>query len=79
MAHCCTYQIIPFTNAGVVNIAYSVAMRSQYGKVPHVKVWIKDGSEYIEALLSIRLTGNPTTNIRVDNGGIASGFVKIFR
>jgi hypothetical protein len=78
---CCDNDIIPFTNVSIMNIAVSVSMRTRFGNVPHVRVWQKllGQDEYVEPLISIRLDGNPTNNINIDNGGPASGFVKIFR
>jgi hypothetical protein len=78
---CCDYDIIPFTNVSIMNIAYSVGMRGRFGNIPHVKVYQKVAGQddYVEPLISIRLDGNPTSNINIDNGGLASGFVKIFK
>jgi len=78
---CCDYDIIPFTNVSIMNIAYSVGMRTRFGNVPHIRVFQKllGQDEYVEPLISIRLDGNPTNNINIDNGGVASGFIKIFR
>jgi hypothetical protein len=71
-------MIVPFASVSVLNIAYSTAMKSRFGKVPHVKVYHKDGTDYIEPMIDIRLQ-NPTTVIKINNGGPATGFVKIFR
>jgi hypothetical protein len=76
---CCDYDIIPFTNVSIMNIAYSVGMRARFGDIPHVKVYQNISGEYVEPLISIRLDGYPTSNINIDNGGSASGFVKIFK
>jgi hypothetical protein len=76
---CCDYDIIPFTSVSIMNIAYSVSMRARFGNVPHVKVYQSISGQYVEPLISIRLDGNPTSNINIDNGGIASGFIKIFK
>ena len=62
-----------------MNIGYSVGMRTRFGNVPHVKVYQNISGEYVEPLISITLDGNPTSSINIDNGGPASGFVKIFR
>jgi hypothetical protein len=64
-----------------MNIAYSVGMRERFGNVPHVKVYQKvlGQDNYVEPMISVRLDGNPTSNINIDNGGLASGFVKIFK
>ena len=76
---CCDYDIIPFTNVSIMNIAYSVGMRARFGNVPHIRVWQLFNGEYVEPMISIRLDGNPTSNINIDNGGPASGFIKIFK
>jgi hypothetical protein len=78
---CCDHDIIQFTNVSVMNIAYSVGMRARFGNVPHVRVFQKvlGQDNYVEPLISVRLDGNPTSNINIDNGGLASGFVKIFK
>lgn len=79
MSHCCDHTVVPFTNTDIIDIAYSVNMQSRFGDVPHVKVYHLQAGDYIEPLISISLNGNPTTNIHIDNGGAASGYVKIFR
>ena len=78
---CCDHDIIPFNNVSIMNIAYSVGMRTRFGNVPHVKVFqrVFGQDDYVEPLISIRLDGNPTSNINIDNGGNASGFIKIFK
>ena len=54
-------------------------MQNRFGVVPHVKVYHLQAGDYIEPLIEIKLDGNPTTNIHIDNGGAATGYVKIFR
>lgn len=81
MQKCCDHTIIPFTNAAVVNIAYSANMRNRFGSVPHIKVYHQDPDtgEQIEPMIAIKIDGRPTTNIVIDNGGMATGFVKLFK
>lgn len=79
MEKCCDNIIIPFANQGTMNIAYSLSMRSRFGKAPHIRVYHKDGTEYVEPMIEIRMVGNPVTLIKIDNGGAATGFVKLFR
>ena len=76
---CCDHDIIFFTNVSIMNIAYSVSMRARFGNVPNVRVWQSFDGQYVEPLISVRLDGNPTSNINIDNGGVASGFIKIFK
>jgi len=79
LSHCCDHTVFPFTNTAIMNIAYSVNMQGRFGVVPHVKVYHLQAGDYIEPLIEIKLDGNPTTNIHIDNGGAATGYVKIFR
>jgi hypothetical protein len=64
-----------------MNIAYSVNMRSRYGDVPNIRVYHKEigSDEYIEPMIEVRIDGKPVTNIHINNGGNATGFVKLFR
>lgn len=77
--NCCKPTIVPFINVDTLNIPYSAAMRVAYGNVPTVKVYHKDGEEYINAFISVGFVGTPTTQINIGNGGVATGFVKITR
>ena len=79
MIHCCDHTVFPFTNTAIMNIAYSVSMQNRFGVVPHVKVYHLVSGDYFEPLIEIKLNGNSTTNIHIDNGGVATGYVKIFR
>lgn len=77
---CCDYTIIPFTNVATLNIAYSINMREQFGNIPHVKVYHKQpDNSYIEPMVMIGIDGNPANMITVNNGGVATGFLKIFK
>jgi hypothetical protein len=77
--NCCAPTILPFTNTASLNIAYTLEMRSRHGSIPHVVVYHLDEGQYIRANIEIKIDGNPATAVRVNNGGAASGFVKIFK
>lgn len=74
---CCEPTIEPFTNQSTLSIPYSPFMINQYGAKPNVQVYYKEGTEYALSndMSAVRFTG---TSIEIDNGGNASGFVKIF-
>lgn len=77
---CCDYTVIPFTNVDTMSITYSVNMREQFGNVPHVRVFHKQpDNSYVEPMIPISLDGNPVNTITVNNGGVATGFLKIFK
>ncbi len=79
MTKCCDSQIITFTNASVLSISYSINMRERFGNAPHVKVWHLYAGEYQEPMIEIKLNGVPTSTININNGGPATGFLKIFK
>jgi hypothetical protein len=74
---CCIPVIVPFTNAGTLVIPYSLGMRNAYGDIPTVMVYHFDGAELIKAAVRVTFINNPATEIRIDNGGLASGYVRI--
>jgi hypothetical protein len=77
--NCCAPTILPFTNSGGIVIPYTVSLKAKYGNLPSVVVYHIDNGEYVVANVSATVDGNPATEIRIDNGGAATGFVKIFR
>jgi hypothetical protein len=74
---CCIPVIIPFTDAGTLVIPYSTGMRNAYGDIPTVMVYHYDDTELIKATVRVTFINNPATQIRIDNGGLASGYVRI--
>lgn len=87
---CCDATIIPFSNSAMLTVAYTAAMRSLYGNVPTVVVYhyteasvpiqgvLQDDHEYVRMDgIKIAFVNYPATEIRIDNGGPASGFLKI--
>lgn len=76
---CCNPTIIPFTGHDEMTIPYSTAMRALYGDVPTVYVYHLDNGEYIKANIRIAFIGVPATEIKIYNGGLADGFVKIMK
>jgi hypothetical protein len=74
----CDPTFIQFTNQLTLAIPYTAAMQAKYGVAPTVSVWIYDGTgTLIDAGLQITLDAFPPTQIDIDLGGSASGFVKI--
>lgn len=76
---CCNPTIIPFTGQDTMVIPYTTAMRNNYGDVPTVYVYHLDAGEYIKANIRIAYVGVPATEIRIYNGGLADGFIKIMK
>jgi hypothetical protein len=74
---CCVPTIIPFSSNDELVIAYTAGMKENYGDIPTVKVYHLDGGEYILANIRVGFIGVPANEIRVYNGGPATGFVKI--
>src|SRR6476620_21522 len=76
----CTPTFVSFTNAATLAIPYTAAMLAKYGNVPTIKVWIYnvDGN-LVNMSVSQSIVGYPATEIRIDNGGPATGILKISR
>lgn len=74
---CCPPTIFPFGAALQTIINYTAAMIVQYGVDPNVQVYFQDGTEYVlsDDMNMVKFDG---VNITVDNGGAATGFVKVF-
>ena len=77
--NCCDPTIIPFSDSAGMTIPYSQAMKAKYGKIPSVVVYHFENGSYTKANIEIAVDGNPTTQIKFDNGGNASGFIKIYK
>lgn len=77
---CCPDTKFSVFNQSVTNIAYSGAMRDQYGAYPRVEVLYWDGTNYVSrgVFTSIKFIGNPLENIVVDHGGPSIAQVKIY-
>lgn len=80
--NCCVPVVIPFTNVPSLVINYTAAMREAFGVIPTVFVYHLDPTfynpdEYIKANVEVKFDGSPATQIKIDNGGNATGYVKI--
>lgn len=74
---CCEPSITPFTLQSTTVIAWTADMQELYGSRPNVQVYYKDGAEYVlsDDMSGIVFDG---VEIRVDHGGVNTGFVKVF-
>jgi hypothetical protein len=77
---CCPPVIVPFSNALTTVIPYTADMQTKYGTTPRVDVFVYDAvtETYIEnngvPVVQVKFDG---VNINIDNGGLATGQVKI--
>lgn len=69
--------IYQFTNAETIDLEYTDEMRTQFGDVPTVEVWIWDGTQYSKPFIQIGFDAYPITRILANLGGAATGFLKI--
>lgn len=74
---CCPATIVSFGNVSSTTINYSPSLAALYGSDPNVQVYYKDGTEYVlsDDMNEVRFDG---TDIVVDHGGAAIGFIKVF-
>lgn len=73
----CEPTIIEFTNQATMTIPWTAFLQAKHGNAPDVQVWIYDNGELVAAGLRVALDAYPPTEIRIDFGGVSSGFVKI--
>lgn len=74
----CEPTIIEFTNEANMVIPWTAFLQNKYGDAPDVQVWVYDEfGELVAAGLRVALDTYPPTEIRIDFGGISSGFIKI--
>jgi hypothetical protein len=73
----CEPTIIEFTNQTNLTIPWTAWLQAKYGITPNIQAWILDNGELVAAGIRIALDSLPPTEIRLDFGGLASGFVKI--
>lgn len=76
---CCDQEIQTFVNASTVSIPYTSSMLSLYGSRPTINVYYQTTTGYEAAgvFTRVELQGNPINTIFIDNGGPATGFIKI--
>lgn len=74
----CEPTIIEFTNQTGMTIPWTAFLQDKYGITPNIQVWIYDeNGELVAAGLRVALDQLPPTEIRIDFGGVNSGFIKI--
>lgn len=74
----CDPTFISFTNQSTLTIPYTASMVAKYGLVPTLKIWIYDtNGELVNMSVRQAFDAYPPTEIRVDNGGPATGILKI--
>lgn len=74
----CDPTFVSFTNASTLTIPYTASMAAKYGQVPTLKIWLYDtNGELVNMSVRQAFDTYPPTEIRIDNGGIASGILKI--
>lgn len=69
--------ILQFTNTLNIDIPYTEELRTKFGDVPTVEIWIFDGTQYSKAFIQDGFDAYPPTRIIADLGGLATGFIKI--
>lgn len=74
----CEPTIIEFTNQATMTIPWTAFLQAKHGITPDVQVWTYDtNGELVAGGLRVALDTFPPTEIRIDFGGVNSGFVKI--
>lgn len=74
----CEPTIIEFTNQATLTIPWTAFLQDKYGIAPNVQVWTYDETGELVAMgQRVALDALPPTEIRIDFGGVSSGFVKI--
>lgn len=74
----CEPTIIEFTNQATMTIPWTAFLQDKYGIAPNVQVWTYDETGELVAMgQRVALDALPPTEIRIDFGGVSSGFVKI--
>lgn len=74
----CEPTIIEFTNQATLTIPWTAFLQAKYGVTPNVQVWTYDtNGELVVMGQRVALDAFPPTEIRIDFGGVSSGFVKI--
>lgn len=74
----CEPRFISFINQSTLVIPYTTSMLEDYGPVPTIKVWIYDETgELVNMSVRQALDDYPPTEIRLDFGGPATGYLKI--
>jgi hypothetical protein len=74
MANCCENTIVPFYSTGTTTVPYG----GEFGSTPSIDVLYKneDGT-FTKAGIFILISIEPT-QIIIDHGGPATGFIKIY-
>jgi hypothetical protein len=74
---CCNLSIIPFDGQAATVINYTADLKSRFGPVPSIDVYYREISgEHVKGEVAVNLD-YPVTRIRIDHGGVSSGYVKI--
>lgn len=77
-AETCDPTFITFTNQSTLVIPYTASMQAKYGTVPTLKIWLYDtNGELVNMSVRQAFDAYPPTEIRIDNGGPATGVLKI--
>lgn len=74
----CDPTIVTFVGVGTLQMPYTAGLRSQYGDVPTVQVWISnDLGQLVNTGITVVFDGYPVTMLNFDFGGISSGIIVI--
>ena len=75
----CEPTIIVFTGQATLSIPYTAQLQAMYGNVPTVTLWQNDPitGDLVDVGIRVAFDSFPPTMIKIDNGGPASGIVKI--
>lgn len=75
---CCEQTIIPFTLQGSTVIPYTTSLREKHGQVPSIEVYHLIGGQYIKVHTAPLLDSINPTQITINHGGSATGFIKLY-
>lgn len=74
----CEPTIIEFTNQANLTIPWTAFLQAKYGIAPNIQVWTYDENGELVAMgQRVEMDAIPPTEIRIDFGGVSSGFIKI--
>lgn len=78
MPNCCNLSIISFDGQASTVINYTAELQASFGQLPSVRVYYRDPvTGRLDGAVTHVALNMPVTSIRIDHGGVASGFVKL--
>lgn len=77
--NCCTPFIRPFEQSLLIVIPYTASLKERFGDIPSVIVYHLVNGRYEVANVEVSFDAYPANELRVNNGGVATGFIKVFK